>query len=326
MSAAEYDRLLPAPEEARRMWREHWGVFATTLDQRMAVLVHITTDPIRREGVFTVVIWVDGRRFKDIHRAPVPTRPELSNAIRSPQLTFEILEPGERCAIGYRGDGVEADLQFATRFNAQHRIEAGPQALYPVDNVQQAVAASGEVRVAGQPARAFDAFGSRDHTWGWFPEAPFRHHEWIAVSLPDRFVQMSRTRRRVTGVASEGGFAATAVGVREVTSVEIADAYWISDPDAHLPPLDRDTECDAVDSGGNVHRVELLLSRGTARHHSNRRDRELDRIYEQVTMFCPVRVGDQVTGTAVVEIGKLLERPGVCDEPLPHAAKARAVG
>ena len=57
--------------------------------------VHITTDPIRREGVFTVVIWVDGRRFKDIHRAPVPTRPELSNAIRSPQLTFEILEPGD---------------------------------------------------------------------------------------------------------------------------------------------------------------------------------------------------------------------------------------
>jgi hypothetical protein len=324
MTARDHDRMLPAPPEARRTWREHWGLFGATLDQRMAALVHISADPIRREGVFTVVLWVDGRRFKDITRSPVPTLPE-SNALHSPALRFEILEPGRRCAVSYRGEEIEADLEFVTRFDAHHRITGGPDALYPIDNVQQPLTVEGELRVAGEPARAFDAFGSRDHSWGWFPEVPFRHHEWIAVSLPDRFVQLSRTRSRETGAVHEGGFAATADRVRELEALTVSDAYWISDPDEHLPPLDRDVECEAVDADGAAHRVELLLSRGTARHHSNRRDRELDRMYEQVTMFCPVRVSDEITGTAIVEIGKLLERPGVCDEPLPGAAKSGAV-
>jgi hypothetical protein len=322
MSVGEHDRLKAAPDEARRMWREHWGLFAASVDERLAVLVHMTADPARREGVFTVIAWVDGRRYQDIHRAPSPAHPDGRTRIESPRLTFEIAEPGRRCAIRYRGAGIEADLEYVTRFEGYHFVSGAEHALYPVENAQQSVAVTGEIRLQGDDGlpgevRAFDGFGSRDHSWGWFPDILFRHHEWVAVSLADSFMQMSRTRWRSNDDHREGGFAATLEGVVPLSQIVISEPYWLSDPDAHMPALDRDVECSAVDSEGGRYSVELLLSRATARHHMNRRDRELDRLYQQVTLFCPVRVGDQHAGTAVVEFGKLLERPGICDEPIP---------
>lgn len=111
LSAAEHDRLQAVPDEARRMWREHWGLFAAAADGRAALLVHISTDPVRREGVFTVIGWLDGERHKDIHRAPVPGYPGGRTRIATPALTVDILEAGHRCRVTYRGAGFEADVE-----------------------------------------------------------------------------------------------------------------------------------------------------------------------------------------------------------------------
>jgi hypothetical protein len=108
--------------------------------------------------------------------------------------------------------------------------------------------------------------------------------------------------------------------VRLLQDVSCTDAYW-SDLDEHLPPLDRDIEVAAVDEAGVPRRVRIEVSRSRARHHMNRRDPERDRIYEQVTLFCPAAdVESGRRGWAGVEVGKLLERPGVCDEAIPGRA------
>lgn len=322
MSTGSLDQPQPVPDAARRAWREHWGLFAQTAGGDCAVLVHMTTDPVRREGVFTVIAWVDGHRVKDIHRAAVPTRPEGRRTVGSDRLVLDLQDAGRRCAVSYRGDDLVLDLTFETRYRGWDFPPGTTGGLYPVHNHQLPVAASGSVRLTAPDGRVlergFVGQGSRDHSWGWFPEMAFAHHLWIAVSGDDRFVQITRTCER-GGQERAGGFATDVDGARWLGGVSVADEYWSADPDAHLPPLEHDVSAVVVDDRGVEQQVVVRLSGTTAAHHSNRRDRELDRMYEQVTLFCPASI-DGAAATAVVELGRLLARPGVCDEPIPGAS------
>lgn len=325
MSSGSLDQLQPVPDAARLTWREHWGLFAQSDAGDCSVLVHVSTDPVRRHGVFTVIAWVDGQRVKDIHPAVVPTCPVGRTAVASDRLTLELVEADRRCTVAYRGDDLELDLAFDTRYGGWDFPPGTTAALYPVHNHQLPVAVSGVVRLRTPEGavldRGFAGRGSRDHSWGWFPEMLFADHLWVAVSGDAEFLQFTCTRAR-DGVERRGGFASDVGGAGWLGGVSVDDPYWSSDPDAHLPPLTRDVTVSAFDGGGRRREARLRLSEAVAAHHSNRRDRELDRIYEQVTLFCPATI-EGAAATAVVELGKLLERPGVCDEPIPGAPASK---
>lgn len=315
MTAEAVDCFRPVPDEARRSWREHWGLFAATADGKTAVLVHISADPIRREGTFTVVIWADGKRWKDIHKAPVPTQLSEITGLSSDRLQFKVTKPGQAASVHYSGAEIALELEYTTRFVPHRAPPATACSLFPVENEQQSVTVTGSIMRggAGQP---FSGMGSRDHSWGWFPERAFRSHDWISISLEDRFVHFAHSER-TGGETNAALFVLDESGEHGLVPNQMRAPYWREDCDAHLPTLDRDHLLAVPIPGDEKFGVWLRLSQAVARHHSNRRDRELHRIYEQVTLFCPAQTTDGQHGVALVELGKLLERNGVCDEAIP---------
>lgn len=321
MIAEPVDAFRAVPAEARRIWREHFGLFAADPGGD-AVLVHLSIDPVRREGVFTMVSWVAGRRFKDIARAPVPGTLADLTSLHSERLRFDIVAPGEEARVRYAGNGLALDLRYRTLLGPHRAPPGGDNALFPVDNEQQSVRVDGTVEIDGA-ARPFDGLGSRDHSWGWFPEWPFQAHEWLTIVLPGRTFQLSKTER-LNGAHNQSLVSLVPGGSRPVAAATIEEPYWRVAPGEHLPVLDRNIRVRVTEADERETLATLHLGAARCRHHSNKRDRQLDRMYEQVTMFAPVSTDDGETGVAIVELGRLLERAGVCDEQLPGAAPSKA--
>jgi hypothetical protein len=315
MREGDVDVFHAVPDEARRIWREHFGFFTADPISGDAVLVHLAIDPVRRSGTFTLVAWVAGRRVKDIVQAPMPGRLEGLTELSTDRLHISLSEPGREARVRYSGPELALDLRFVTTAGPHRAPPAGEAALFPVDNEQQAVRVAGTLAIAGED-RLFAGSGSRDHSWGWFPEWPFAAHEWLTIVLPDRTVQLSRTRR-MGGILNHSQVELIEGGSRLLAAAEIGDPYWRVPVGDHLPTLDRDLYVALTDADGRETSVVVQLSTAKSRHYSNKRDRQLHRIYEQATILASAETDDGARGMAVVELGCLLERPGVCDEPLP---------
>lgn len=328
----------PVPPQAFMIWRENWVFPAVDTSNRVASLFHFSLRPSRQEGVFTAKLAIDGWEHRYVGRSPIPTDPTSFHPVADERLSFQVIEPNRRFRLVYTSDELDADIEYAARFDP-YDFEDGPKApgesvlgdlgrsVFPFHHYEQALRHSGSVVVKAGPheGRTIDVAGyaNRDHSWGWREDLTFHHHHWVCASFEDRFVQGSVMQEAsYPDGPKEGGWISTGAGNDPVRAVDAMDAYWL-DSEGPLPVLDRALRYRVTTVGGDVATVVAHADRDYGRLYLDARSRDHTRVYQDVQIFCDYTLQETgQRGAGVLEVGKAVRGEDVVERARWSASHA----
>ena len=267
MVTSEDDYPHPVPPQAFMTWKENWVFPAVDTEQRVATLFHFSLRPGAGEGIFTAKLCIDDWEHRYVGRSPVPADLPAFVPVRNERLTFEVVEPATRFRITYRGEELDADLEYTARFPPwdfdDNALAPGDSPLgdrgrgvFHFHHYEQALRHEGTITLragprAGETIRV-SGYANRDHSWGWREDLTFRHHHWLCASFEDRFVQGTVMNEQCYPHGDKhGGWISTEAANVAVAQVDTSDAYWLT-PGEPLPRLDRDVRYRLTTADGAV--------------------------------------------------------------------------
>jgi len=326
----------PVPPQAFMQWKENWVFPAIDTDRRVATLFHFSLRPAQGEGIFTAKFAIDGEEHRYVARSPIPRDLTRLRPVADERLRLEVLEPGQRFLISYRGDDLDADVTFTARFPA-FDFEDGPKApgpsvlgdlgrsVFPFHHYEQGLRHEGRLVMKAGPRAGqvlqIAGYANRDHSWGWREDLSFHHHHWICASFDDRFLEGAVMQESSYDGEKRGGWISTAAGNDPVREVDTSDAYWLA-PGEPLPPLDRDVRYRLTTVGGEVATLVAHVAGDYGRLYLDARSADRGKVYQDVQIFCDytlVETGQK--GAGVLEVGKFLEGAGVADSSKRSASR-----
>lgn len=340
MVEPEDDYPHPAPPQALMVWKENWVFPAIDVDERVATLFHVSLRPGQGEGIFTAKLCVDGWEHRYVGRSPVPADPTELVPVRNERLVLEIVEPAERFRIAYRGEELDADVEYTARFPTwdfdDNALAPGDSPLgergrgvFHFHHYEQALLHEGTITLragprAGETIRV-SGYANRDHSWGWRQDLTFRHHHWLCASFADRYVQGTVMNELCYPHGDKhGGWVSTSEGNVAVAEVDTSDAYWLA-PGEPLPRLDRDVRYRVITADGETRTVVAHLAGDVGRLYLNARSPDRSQVYQDVQVFCPMTLEeDGLEGAGVLELGKFYDGPDAAELTARSASRPPA--
>jgi hypothetical protein len=260
--------------------------------------------------------------------------------VRNERLTFEVVEPATRFRITYRGEELDADLEYTARFPPwdfdDNALAPGDSPLgdrgrgvFHFHHYEQALRHEGTITLragprAGETIRV-SGYANRDHSWGWREDLTFRHHHWLCASFEDRFVQGTVMNEQCYPHGDKhGGWISTEAANVAVAQVDTSDAYWLT-PGEPLPRLDRDVRYRLTTADGATCTVAARLASDVGRLYLNARSADRTRVYQDVQVFCPMTLEEEgLEGAGVLELGKFYDGPDAAELTARSASRIPA--
>lgn len=324
----------PVPPQAFMTWKENWVFPALDLGNDVSTLIHFSLRPVLGEGIFTAKFNVRGEKFRYVGRSPVPRQLEQFVPVQDERLVFTVVEPGSQFHVVYDGPDIHADLRYTGRFPA-FDFRDGPKppgestlgeiglCVFPFNHYEQALAMTGVLTITDGPLAGevleIAGYGNRDHSWGWRDDFIFRHHHWVCASFDDLYVQGSSMLETSYPDLKHGGFVSSATGNQATAHVDSSEAYWLAENEP-LPPFDRDVSYVITTVDGDTHRVTAHISDALAKLYLNARHSDRSMVYQDCQIFCRYTHEDGRQGSGVLELGKMLQGPGIADTVGRHRA------
>lgn len=314
MTTIHDDLPHPVPAFAQLRYKENYFFILLAPDSDAFGVIHLNHEPGHDRARYTANFEIAGQSIRYANVTPFPTDLALAKTIGDGALTLHFAAPHARFDLSLKTADIDMELVFTRRqptFDyAACRTAGSTSASFqevmtlglnlPYDHQQQALDATGTVRLADGRRIAIAGSGYRDHSWVMRADAGSLEHSWCGLNFPGRSfgIKTIATAWR-PGLVAREGYVVDIDGPRALRHIELRREGAMADG---LPERLVQTVEDVF---GNVYTIEADLAARFAHVPLVSEAPAGKTGFHIVENFCPLRLIETgESGVGLVEIGR----------------------